>query len=230
MIPFTGWRVKLNFIMLGQIVLLTGTKIGEFYSSAILLKSVSAYELKAWLGINIVLSYMCNWIQGKCAGKFMVIVWSLFLFAGIVMIVWENKNEKSVWKYISLCGIFILSKFLYGFIMGFAAKENEKTSILLIIMLVIAVLYFPGIHLKELLQKEGIGKAVATRLPNAGGLLFEAMAATENIFLYSMIQPVQLLVLYINSILQKEKLGKVKVLGSLLCIFSIFLITVWLLV
>ncbi len=227
MIPFTGWHIKLSFVMLGQIVLITGTKICEFYSSAILLKSVSAYELKTWLGINIVLSYVCNWIQGKSEGKMMMSVWSLFLFAGIVMIVRENKNEESPWRHVLLCCVFVLSKLFYGLIMGFAARDSEKTSLLLIIMVIIAALQFPRVHIKKLLRKSGITGAVATRIPNAGGLLFEAMAATENIFLYALIQPVQLLLLFITSILRKEKMGKIKIVGSLVCIVSIFMIAIW---
>ena len=39
--------------------------IYSFYTSALLLKSVSAYELKAWLGLNIIFSYLSNLIRGQ---------------------------------------------------------------------------------------------------------------------------------------------------------------------
>ena len=85
-IPFMGWGLTIN-VRNGVILLfLTGCKFLEFYTSAILLKSVSAYELKAWLGINIVISYLYNVVKGIYQWDFVVSLFFALLLVGIVLI------------------------------------------------------------------------------------------------------------------------------------------------
>ena len=45
------------------------------------------------------------------------------------------------------------------------------------------------VSIKEIGKKKGIIRAALTRIPNAAGLILEAFAAMENLFLYAMIQP-----------------------------------------
>lgn len=63
-LSLTGWGYQFNRrngVILSLLVL---WKLIELYTSALLLKTVSAYELKAWLGINIVCSYLYNVLCG----------------------------------------------------------------------------------------------------------------------------------------------------------------------
>lgn len=216
-IIFSGWRFIISAENIFGLVIIIFLKLLEFYSSAILLKTVSAYELKAWLGINIILSYGCNVIQGKSSINFWIIVCSCLLLGGIVLI-----NRKITWWFAA----FILSKFFYGLQMGRMTGENASTSILFLAMLAISIIYLPKVKLKDFAKKEGIGLAVMTRLPNAAGLITEAMAATQNIFLYAMVQPMQLLILFVVSLVNREAMGKIKFAGSVICIGSIFWITI----
>lgn len=62
-------------------------KLIELYTSALLLKTVSAYELKAWLGINIVCSYLYNVLCGIYQTDLRIIGCSAILLLGIIMIV-----------------------------------------------------------------------------------------------------------------------------------------------
>lgn len=57
-LPFTGW----NFAF--TLHVLVALKIAEFYTSAALLKTVSAYELKAWLSLNVIVSYLVDLARG----------------------------------------------------------------------------------------------------------------------------------------------------------------------
>lgn len=229
--PITGWGFPFN--MRNGLILLSLAvwKVMEFYTSALLLKTVSAYELKAWLGINIVCSYHFNVMQGVYRADVWVALCSVILLMGIVMIMKgrdesRRTEEGSFGKLCLLFLLFILSKFLYGLMLGQMTQGCRTTSVLFIVMLVTALLQLPRIQVRELMGRKGMGGAALTRLPNAAGLILEAMIAMENIFLYAMIQPIQLALLFVASIGKREPMGRMKLAGSLLCILSVCAITV----
>lgn len=190
---------------------------------AILLKTSSAYELKAWLGINIVLSYFVNVTRGIETLEAGVLVFSLVLFLGIYMIVSAEKWSR---KSIILCLLYILSKLLYGLMPGMLSAKCNTTSALFIVMLVIAIVNIPMISPKEIVRKEGLKEAVMTRIPNAIGLMTEVIAAKQNVFFYTMVQPAQLTLLFVVSIIKKEIMSQKKKYGSILCIIAVIMITV----
>lgn len=61
--PLVGWGFVFSMQNCLLLLALASAKIIEFYTSAILLKTVSAYELKAWLGISIVYCHAANGID-----------------------------------------------------------------------------------------------------------------------------------------------------------------------
>ncbi len=230
LIPFTGWKfvftVQNMFFLLSLVV----WKIMEFYTSAVLLKTVSAYELKAWLGINIACSYYYNTIQGVYRWNLWVVVFTFMLLAGIIMIVQGQTASEEAFPVSKkrLCILFLLfiaSKFLYGLTMG-QMTECKTTSVLFLVMLFTALMQLKKVKIKELTGRKGMTGAFLTRIPNAAGLILEAFAAMESLFLYAMIQPIQLALLFIVSLVKKEAMGKKKLTGSLICIFAVCAITV----
>lgn len=100
-------------------------------------------------------------------------------------------------------------------------KKCNSATVLFLAMILISIIQFPSVRKSNLFRKKGLNIACATRIPNAVGLITEAQAATQNKFLYSLIQPVQLTVLFVVSLLKKEPLNKQKLAGSLICIISI---------
>ncbi|BBF44890.1 hypothetical protein lbkm_3629 [Lachnospiraceae bacterium KM106-2] len=224
----TGWHLQLTKESLILLLFLILWKLGEFYSSALLLKTVSAYELKAWLGLNILASYFFNVIRGKYSLHPLICIFAFTLLLGIGLILSEESHSTNLLKQLAISLLFVLSKFMYGLQLGMLPEGCSPSSILLVIMLVIAIFELPKISAKRLLHKDGKLIAAATRLPNAAGLLTEALAALENIFLYALIQPMQLTLLFLISMIHKEKMGTRKRIGtilSLLSILSIVLIT-----
>lgn len=229
-LSLTGWGYQFNRrngVILSLLVL---WKLIELYTSALLLKTVSAYELKAWLGINIVCSYLYNVLCGIYQTDLRIIGCSAILLLGIIMIVRGRNLEQTMTagfgKLCVLFLLFIISKLLYGLTMNQMTEDCKATSVLFLVMFFVALLQLPRIHVRELAKRKGIGGAALTRLPNAGGLIFEASVAMKSVFLFSMIQPVQLALLFAASLIQKEPMGKMKFLGSLICIFSVCAITV----
>ena len=227
-IPFTGFHF--SFTIQNTLILLSLVvwKIMEFYTSALLLKTVSAYELKAWLGINIAFSYYYNIIQGIYSWKPWLFLCTLLLLLGILMIIKDKTIEEQTSKK-RLCILFlffIASKFFYGFMMGKMTKDCKASSVLLLVMFLTAFIQLKKVSIKEIGKKKGIIRAALTRIPNAAGLILEAFAAMENLFLYAMIQPIQLLLLFLFSLIKKEPMGKKKFIGSILCIFAVCIITI----
>ncbi len=221
--PFVGWHMEFTGFHMLLLFALTACKITEFYTSAILLKTVSAYELKAWLGINIILSYLFNIYAGKAQVKISALLFCLILFCGIAMILKAGGNRG---KTIQLSLLFILSKFLYGLVLGMFSEGSSSISILFIVMIAVAVLQLPAVFPCRFLKKKGSVFAVLSRIPNTLGLLTEAHAAVQNIFLYAMVQPMQLLLLFVFSLIKKEPMPKGKLAGSILCIAAVCMITV----
>ena len=206
-----------------MILLLFLVKLLEFYTSAKLLKTFSAYELKAWLGSNIILSYFYNVLFEKELWKVEMLFLSIFLIVGIAMILKEKKEVMNLLLYI--LG-FVMSKLFYGILIGQVIGLNEKISILFILMLLLTFSHLPFVSTKKIFSTVGVTKGVLTRIPNAAGLIFESMAATENLYLYAMIQPIQLLILFCISLARRENMGKWKFFGSMLCILCIFIMTI----
>lgn len=64
LLPFLGWDFAFSWRSVIILLLLIACKIGEFYTSASLLKTVSAYELKAWLCLNVIVSYLVDLGRG----------------------------------------------------------------------------------------------------------------------------------------------------------------------
>ena len=80
-LPFVDTRVVWGIPAVAAILLLTASKMLEFQMSALILQDMSAFELKAWLGICLFMSYFTDilmktqgfsWLRlGFIAGLFM---------------------------------------------------------------------------------------------------------------------------------------------------------------
>lgn len=228
-IPFIGWRFEFNIRNSLLLLFLVGWKVIEFYTSAILLKTVSAYELKAWLGINIACSYYYNVLCGIYRLNIWVVLFTMTLLIGIVMIVQgyqagqsEDSGNRPLWV---LFLLFIVSKFFYGLMLGQMTQGCNTTSVLFIVMFFTALIQLKRVHIGKILKQKGMAWAAMTRIPNAAGLILEAFVAVESIFLYAMIQPVQLAILFVISLIKKDPMSRKKLTGSLICIFSVCAVT-----
>jgi len=121
--------------------------------------------------------------------------------------------------------LYILSKFFYGLVLGMFSEGCSSLSILFLVMVMVALIQFPSVFPCGFFRKKGILLAVLSRLPNTLGLLAEAQAAVQNIFLYAMIQPMQLLILFIWSLVKKEERSRMKLAGSMVSIIAVCMIT-----
>lgn len=93
MLPFLGWEFSFTWESGTVLFVLVGLKIAEFYSSAALLKTVSAYELKAWLTLNVAFSYLIDLIRGEEAFFFAFLPCAAVLIGGIFFVASDGRGK-----------------------------------------------------------------------------------------------------------------------------------------
>lgn len=223
-LPFTGWNFAFSLQSGLALVVLVALKIAEFYTSAALLKTVSAYELKAWLSLNVIISYLVDLARGTETFFWAFLPCAAVLVAGIGLVAFGEKREKLL-RYILLSIIYIASKFLYGLQMN-VLEGTSPVCVLLLVMLGVALLQLPFVKFKTFFHKKGLALGALTRIPNAAGLWTEAIAAQQNLLLYSLVQPMQLAILFLTALIRREKMGKLRLAGSIVTLVAVTVLTV----
>ena len=223
-LPFTGWNFAFTLQSGLALIVLIALKIAEFYTSAALLKTVSAYELKAWLSLNVIISYLVDLARGTETFFWAFLPCAAALVAGIGLVAFGEKREKLL-RYILLSLIYIASKFLYGLQMN-VLEGTSPVCVLLLVMLGVALLQLPFVKFKTFFRKKGLALGALTRIPNAAGLWTEAIAAQHNLLLYSLVQPMQLAILFLTALIRREKMGKLRLAGSIVTLVAVTVLTV----
>ena len=223
-LPFTGWNFAFTLQSGLALIVLIALKIAEFYTSAALLKTVSAYELKAWLSINVIISYLVDLARGTETFFWAFLPCAAVLVAGIGLVAFGEKREKLL-RYILLSLIYVASKFLYGLQMN-VLEGTSPVCVLLLVMLGVALLQLPFVKFKTFFRKKGLALGALTRIPNAAGLWTEAIAAQQNLLLYSLVQPMQLAILFLTALIRREKMGKLRLAGSIVTLVAVTVLTV----
>ena len=223
-LPFTGWNFAFTLQSGLALIVLVALKIAEFYTSAALLKTVSAYELKAWLSLNVIVSYLVDLARGTETFFWAFLPCAAALVAGIGLVAFGEKREKLL-RYILLSLIYIASKFLYGLQMN-VLEGTSPVCVLLLVMLGVALLQLPFVKFKTFFRKKGLALGALTRIPNAAGLWTEAIAAQQNLLLYSLVQPMQLAILFATALIRREKMEKLRLAGSIVTLVAVTVLTV----
>lgn len=146
------------------------------------------------------------------------------LVAGIGLVAFGEKREKLL-RYILLSLIYIASKFLYGLQMN-VLEGTLPVCVLLLVMLGVVLLQLPFVKFRTFFRKKGLALGALTRIPNAAGLWTEAIAAQHNLLLYSLVQPMQLAILFATTLIRREKMGKLRLAGSIVTLVAVTVLTV----
>lgn len=223
-LPFTGWNFAFTLQSGLALVVLVALKIAEFYTSAALLKTVSAYELKAWLSLNVIVSCLVDLARGTETFFWAFLPCAAVLVAGIGLVAFGEKREKLL-RYILLSLGYIASKFLYGLQMN-VLEGTSPVCVLLLVMLGVALLQLPFVKFRIFFRKKGLVLGALTRIPNAAGLWTEAIAAQQNLLLYTLVQPMQLAILFLTVLIRREKMGKLRLAGSIITLVAVTVMTV----
>ena len=224
MMPFMGIEFPaFSWQLLVFVVLIAADKLLEFVLGAAVLTEMSAFELKAWLGITLFISYFTDFFMYNGGFSFMGLVFIAVTAAGLFLIAKSNGKAVNYKKIIVPLVFYILVKFGYGIIMRYAAPFADSSYVLYFALILLAVILCPAVHPIRLFKekKKGVSVTAVTKLPNAVGLFAENAALAVSLTGYALIQPIILVALFLIGVIRKEYCTKLNLAGAVISIFGI---------
>lgn len=206
--------------------LMVVSKLFEFQLAAVILKEMSAFELKAWLGLTVFLSYGTDLIIGNSMPG-IVTVWKFCFIAvtaaGLFMIAKAGGKKINYKKLILPLSGYLLCKFGYGLIVTFTKESISPTLSLFFALVILSVLLAPLVHPIRLCREQPKGVLIVglTKIPNVIGLVLENLVAQQSMANYSFIQPMILVALFFIGVARKEECTKLNIAGGIICIIGI---------
>lgn len=227
-LPFQEIRFTLCWQSFAAILLVALCKYLEFMMSMIVMKELSAFELKAWLGVNMFVSYATEVIGGE-ALRLARLACIALTAVGLVLIVRSDKKEKPAYRKILLPLIlYMLSKYGYSIVIkGFSPFISSTMQLLpamVILTFVTLIKARPAQIFRE--KKKGAMIVIAARLPNAIGTLLENAVIAISITSYSFIQPMVLVSLFLIGLIQNRDRSRTEIIGSIICVIGIVLFAI----
>lgn len=198
-------------------------KLLEFVLAAKVLRQMSAFELKAWLGLTLFMSYFTDAIMYNSSWSAKGIIFLFVTLIGLFLIAKSNSKAVEYKKIILPLILYIITKFGYGFIVkaGEAYAPNIQTLFVALVMLTVVLFPFVNIFSQAKSNTKGIAITAITKLPNAVGLIAEGFAITVSLTGFSLIQPIILVALFLIGLIRKEESGIVGIAGSLISILGV---------
>lgn len=222
-LPFQKLYFTFTWQSFVAILLIALCKLSEFQMSALVLKELSAFELKAWLGITLFVSYITDVFYGADM-RILKILCIALTITGLVFIAKSGKESKTNYKKIVIPLIlYLAAKYGYGLIIKAFTPYIAPTVQLLPALVLIAVLMLIFIKPSEILKKnkEGALKVVLARIPNTIGMLLENAVIAISLASYSFIQPMILVVLFFIGLIRKERCSRLNLIGGIICVIGV---------
>ena len=221
-LPFQNLSFSLTWQSFLAISLVAVCKMLEFQMSARVLKQLSAFELKAWLGITLFASYFTDILFGSELSIIKLIC--IFATAAGLVFIARSSNGGVNYKQIILpLVLYLVSKYGYGLIIRSFSPYASSTMQLLPAMVIISLIMLPRVHIRELIKnnRSGVVKVVLARIPNTLGMLLENAVISISLANYSFIQPMILVTLFVIGLIRREKRSRFNLIGSIICIVGI---------
>lgn len=221
-LPFQNLSFSLTWQSFLAISLVAACKMLEFRMSARVLKQLSAFELKAWLGITLFASYFTDILFGSEL-NIIKLICIFATAAGLVFIARSSKGGVNYKQIILPLVLYLFSKYGYGLIIRSFSPYASSTMQLLPAMVIISLIMLPRVHIRELIKnnRSGVVKVVLARIPNTLGMLLENAVISISLANYSFIQPMILVTLFVIGLIRREKRSRLNLIGSIICIVGI---------
>lgn len=221
-LPFQNLSFSLTWQSFLAVLLVAMCKMLEFQMSARVLKQLSAFELKAWLGITLFASYFTDILFGSEL-NIIKLICIFATAAGLVFIARSSKGGVNYKHIILPLVLYLVSKYGYGLIIRSFSPYASSTMQLLPAMVIISLIMLPRVHIRELIKnnRSGIVKVVLARIPNTLGMLLENAVISISLANYSFIQPMILVTLFVIGLIRREKRSRLNLIGSIICIVGI---------
>lgn len=195
-LPFQNLSFSFTWQSFLAVLLVAMCKMLEFQMSARVLKQLSAFELKAWLGITLFASYFTDIFFGSELSVFKLIC-IFATAAGLVFIARSSKGGVNYKQIILPLVLYLVSKYGYGLVIRSFSPYASSTMQLLPAMVIISLIMLPRVHIRKLIKnnRSGVVKVVLARIPNTLGMLLENAVISISLANYSFIQPMILVTL-----------------------------------
>lgn len=218
-IPFSpfSWQLLL------AVLLIAADKLLEFVLGTAVLKEMSAFELKAWLGAVLFLSYFTDvFAYGGTFGP-IGLLFIAVTAAGLFLIARSNRKNVRYRKIILPLIFYLVTKYGYAIVMRYAEPYGDSTQILYFSLILLAAALLPTSHIARIIRekKRGVLITAVTKLPNAVGLYAENAALAVSLTGFSMIQPLILVALFLIGCIRGEYREKLGIAGAMISIIGI---------
>ena len=221
-LPLQNLSFSLTWQSFLAVLLVAMCKMLEFQMSARVLKQLSAFELKAWLGITLFASYFTDILFGSEL-NIIKLICIFATAAGLVFIARSSKGGINYKHIILPLVLYLVSKYGYGLIIRSFSPYASSTMQLLPAMVIISLIMLPRVHIRELIKnnRSGVVKVVLARIPNTLGMLLENAVISISLANYSFIQPMILVTLFVIGLIRREMRSRLNLIGSIICIVGI---------
>ena len=231
-LPFIDHSCPFSWQAIAAILLITLSKLLEFKMSALVLTALSAFELKAWLGLNLFVSYFTDvFAYGKPFG-WLSLLWIAVTGLGLFLIAKSNRESIPYRKILLPLIVYLAAKFSYGYIIKIfetfttTHPERAMSSTMVLywafILLTIGLLPFVPFRTLWAEKRKGVYITAITKLPNAIGLIAENLAISlAGLTGYALIQPIILTTLFFIGVFRKERHSRLNLFGGLLSVIGI---------
>lgn len=228
-LPFQTLYFNVSWQSFAAIASVTLCKFLEFQMCTLVLKQLTAFELKAWLGVTLLASYITDVCYGR---EFSVIPLCCIAatIIGLVFIAKSGKQNKVEYRKIIIPLIlYLAAKYGYGLVVKAFTPYVSATFQLLPALVIISIIMMFRIHPGKLVQKKrkDVLTAVALRVPNTVGMLLENAVISVSLSSYSFIQPMILVALFVISLIRKEHCSVSSIIGSVLCVAGVIMFQIF---
>lgn len=224
-LPFQQLHFSLAWQSFAAILLIALCKLFEFQMSALVLKQLSAFELKAWLGITLFTSYITDVLYGAEL-RLLKLLCIAVTVVGLVFISRSARAEKIEYRKILIpLVLYLAAKYGYGLVIKAFTPYISPTMQLLPALVLVAMIMLFMIKPSEIMakNKKGAVKVILARIPNAAGMLLENAIIAISLVNYSFIQPMILITLFFIGLIRRESCSKLNLIGSIICVTGVAL-------
>ncbi len=223
MLPFSDTHFVMSWQAILAIVLVATVKLLEFRLATIILREMSAFELKAWLGLTLFFSYATDIFIGTSEFHIIKIISIIVTAVGLFMIAKSENGHINYKKIVIPLFFYLLAKYGYGIIMTTAKPYISSFLALLFGLILLAIVLIPFAKPITLFKTKFKGSmfVALTKIPNAIGLVLENMVIAISMTNYSFIQPMIMVTLFFIGIIRKESTKPLNIVGGIICIIGI---------
>ncbi|MBR5090010.1 MAG: hypothetical protein IK093_11340 [Ruminiclostridium sp.] len=226
-LPFSDTTLTFSWLSVLFVLLIALSKYLEFAMSAKILEDMSAFELKAWLGILLFVSYFTDILLASETLSVIKLLLIALTVIGLILIAVSGRGKVNYRKIALPLVLYLAARFLYGIVVKFAEGIISSTLMLLFALVILAIVMAPSAKPLTIAKnspegKKGVLIVILCKLPNALGLLGENAVTAESLTNAAFISPMMLISIFLIGLFSKStRPTGLNLVGSIVCIIGI---------